>query len=91
MQRLEATIHGLVQGVAFRYYTQRTARRLGLTGWVANQADGTVRVVAEGGSSALQALLDFLQQGPPAASVTRVDAAYAAATGEFTDFGVRYR
>ena len=40
--RLHAIVHGRVQGVNFRYYTVRTAQRLGLTGWVANRWEGTV-------------------------------------------------
>jgi hypothetical protein len=47
-QRVEATVYGRVQGVSFRYYTQQKARQLGLTGWVANHPDGSVRLVAEG-------------------------------------------
>ncbi|HCB50358.1 MAG TPA: acylphosphatase, partial [Chloroflexi bacterium] len=40
MKRVEATVQGYVQGVSFRYYTQREALRLGLTGWVRNESDG---------------------------------------------------
>ncbi len=90
MKRLEATVYGRVQGVSFRYYTRREALRLGLTGWVANQWDGTVRVVAEGAETALQELLAFLHRGPRAAHVTRVDADWFAATGAFSTFEIRY-
>jgi acylphosphatase len=88
--RLEATVHGLVQGVYFRQYTWQEAHRLGLTGWVANQSDGTVRVVAEGAEAALQQLLGFLQRGSPAARVERVETVWAAPSGAFTDFQVRH-
>ena len=89
--RLEAVAHGHVQGVSFRYYTIQTARRLGLTGWVANRADGTVKVVAEGKREDLRELLGFLREGSPAASVRRVDAKWHAYTGELHRFQVRYR
>ncbi len=88
--RLHAVVEGRVQGVNFRYYTVRTARRLGLTGWVANRWDGTVETVAEGPRAALEALLNFLHEGPPAARVTRVNVRWEQPTGEFTNFTVRY-
>lgn len=90
MKRLEAVVYGRVQGVNFRYYTQREAQRQNLTGWVANQHDGSVRLVAEGPDAGLQKLLLFLHQGPPAARVDRVDEMWRPATGEFTQFQVRW-
>lgn len=90
MKRLSATVHGRVQGVAFRAHTQAQAVRLGLTGWVANQYDGTVRVVAEGSESSLQQLLAWLQHGPPAAHVTQVEAVWGEAHREFYSFQIRH-
>ena len=87
--RLDATVHGLVQGVSFRQYTLREARRLNLVGWVANQPDGTVRVVAEGEEPALRQLLAFLHNGPPFARVEVVDSDWTGAGGAFTEFRVR--
>ncbi len=78
-----------MQGVYFRQYTWQEARRLGLFGWVANQPDGTVRVVAEGPVETLRQLLDFLHRGSPSARVERVDSAWSAATGTFVAFQVR--
>lgn len=88
--RLHAVVEGRVQGVNFRYYTVRTARRLGLTGWVANRWDGTVETVAEGRREALEEFLAFLHRGSPAAVVLRVNARWEQPTGEFDDFKVRY-
>mgnify|MGYP001382717116 CR=1 FL=1 len=88
--RIEATVIGLVQGVFFRQHTLRVAQRLKLLGWVANLADGTVRVVAEGDENALRQFLEFLHEGPPAARVDEVVVDWTAATGEFSDFRVRY-
>ncbi len=87
-ERLHAVVHGLVQGVNFRYYTTLTAQALSLTGWVANRTDGTVEVVAEGPRPALDQLLGFLHHGPSHADVERVDAEWLAATGEFARFQV---
>ncbi|WP_420627561.1 acylphosphatase [Candidatus Leptofilum sp.] len=89
-KQVTAVVHGYVQGVSFRYYTHRTANRLGLTGWVANQRDRTVKVVAEGDEAALHQLVAFLHEGSPAASVQRVDVKWADATGEFSRFSVKY-
>ncbi|MCA9875892.1 MAG: acylphosphatase [Ardenticatenaceae bacterium] len=89
-KRLEAVVHGRVQGVNFRYYTQQEARRLQIAGWVANQADGTVRVVAEGTESQLTELRQFLHRGSPAAYVDRVDEAWSEATGDLKGFRVRW-
>jgi acylphosphatase len=88
--RVHAVVHGYVQGVNFRYYTTRTARRLGLRGWVANRRDGTVETVAEGRRSELGEFVDFLHRGPPAASVQDVDVAWENPTGQFHGFTVRY-
>lgn len=71
-ERLDATVRGHVQGVGFRYFVLREASYLGLEGFVANQRDGSVRVVAEGPADVLDELLSRLQEGPPAAVVARV-------------------
>ncbi|MGD2144943.1 MAG: acylphosphatase [Anaerolineae bacterium] len=89
--RVDAIVHGYVQGVNFRYYTTRRARRLGLTGWVANRRDGTVRTIAEGKRSDLDQFVDFLRRGSPAASVERVDVEWESPQGGFEGFMVRYR
>ena len=88
-ERLEAVIHGRVQGVGFRVFVARRARNLGLTGWVANESSGRVRSVAEGPRASLEALLDQLRDGPPGASVERVDATWSPAMGSFSEFAIR--
>ena len=88
--RLQATVHGRVQGVSFRFYTRRRAADLGLTGHVRNAWDGTVEVVAEGRRADLEQLLAFLRLGPPAAVVTHVDARWVAPTNTLDRFEVRY-
>jgi len=87
--RLEATVRGRVQGVGFRYFVVRESRRLGLAGWVSNELDGSVRVVAEGGDAAIGALEEALRVGPPGAVVERVSGVRMPATGRFGGFGVR--
>ena len=88
--RLCASVYGRVQGVNFRYYTQREAGSRGLTGWVANCFDGSVEIVAEGEKQALHNFVTFLHRGPPSARVDRVLTNWKEATGEFDRFRVRY-
>ena len=89
--RLDATVRGRVQGVGFRYYVLHEAMDLELEGWVANTMDGSVRCVAEGPRDRLDALLDRLRTGPPAAIVERVNELWMPATGTLGPFGVRSR
>ncbi len=89
MVHLEAVVHGEVQGVSFRYYTQQRARGLGLRGYVRNRADGTVQVVAEGPRAAVEELFAWLHRGPPMADVRSVDAAWGAPAGTWGSFEVR--
>jgi acylphosphatase len=87
--RLEAIARGRVQGVGFRYFVLRRGMELGLTGWVANESDGSVRCVAEGPRSELEALLEIMERGPAGAIVERVSATWGPATGTLRDFGIR--
>lgn len=89
MIRLTATVHGYVQGVSFRYYTQLTANKLGVVGYARNQPDRTVFVVAEGEEEQVQALARWLEKGSPAARVSRVEKDFSTATGEFRHFQIR--
>ena len=69
--------------------TLTEARRLGLTGWVRNRADGAVEVTAEGPRALLEQLLAYLHHGPPAARVTEVQPDWLPALGKFRRFEVR--
>lgn len=88
-EALHAYVHGRVQGVGFRYFTQMTARQLEITGWVRNRMDGSVEVRAEGSAEALASFRDYLHQGPPSAHVERVDLRTAEPEGSFSGFSVR--
>ena len=80
---------GRVQGVGFRRYVRGWARKLDLSGWVRNEADGTVRVVAEGARSPLERLARLLWGGPPPARVEDVASSWREAEGSFKAFEVR--
>lgn len=65
-------VEGKVQGVFFRASTRAQALGLGLRGWARNLPDGRVEVVAMGEMRALDALAQWLEDGPPAARVDAV-------------------
>jgi acylphosphatase len=72
MRRVRAIVNGRVQGVSYRASTAHEARRLGLTGWVKNLDDGAVELEAQGSADAVEQLLAWCKDGPPAAEVTAV-------------------
>jgi len=72
-RRVRVLVHGRVQGVAFRAATADRARRVGVAGWVRNLPDGSVEAAFEGDASAVETLLGFVREGPPAARVERVE------------------
>ena len=88
--RLKATVTGLVQGVNFRWFIQRRASELELTGYVRNQASGSVEFVAEGSRASLERLLDAARVGPPSASVENVQAEWNSPKQEFGRFEIRF-
>jgi len=86
MERLHAVIRGDVQGVGFRYFVLRKAQQLGLRGWVRNNDDGTVELVAEGARQDLEQLKRAVGEGPRMARVDRVDTRWQNATGNLAGF-----
>lgn len=88
--RLEALVTGMVQGVSYRWFTLRAASGLGLSGYVSNRGDGSVRIIAEGPRLALEELLQELRVGPAGAVVDEVQCVWAAPRHEFDRFQIRY-
>jgi acylphosphatase len=87
--RIHIRIFGDVQGVFFRAGVQEEAQRLGLKGWVRNRDDGSVEVVAEGGTEALRELLEWCSHGPIGASVSRCEHEWLSGTGGFAGFEIK--
>lgn len=85
LRKIRVLVHGVVQGVGFRYFTRQEATRLHLTGRATNQADGSVEVIACGDSRLIERLIIWLHQGPPSAHVDRIDVADLAIDGTETD------
>ena len=89
MKRVHLIISGLVQGVYFRQSTRTTALACGVSGWVRNRNDGTVEIVAEGSSAALEDLVKWCAKGPDMAQVRSVDRVDEEAVGLPEGFDVR--
>ncbi|MBB4088295.1 acylphosphatase [Salinibacter ruber] len=88
-KRVSARITGRVQGVGFRNFTRRRARRLDVTGWVRNESGGSVRLEAEGPADALESLVEAVHEGPRTARVEAVDVDWSDADDAFEGFRVR--
>ena len=87
---MRGRIRGIVQGVYFRAETCRQARRLGLTGWVRNCANGDVEVLVAGPAGALDEIQSWLQRGPELARVEEVVLAPCDDPG-LDGFDIRYQ
>ncbi|CAB4878330.1 acylphosphatase [Rhodococcus fascians] len=85
-ERLTAWVHGLVQGVGFRWWTRSRALELGLVGHATNHADGRVLVIAEGPRDRLDALLELLRGGGTPGTVTLVVESWGSARGDLSGF-----
>ena len=73
IQTRKYVVRGRVQGVGFRWFVEREARLLGLSGWVRNNSDGSVEVLASGNADQLSQLRSRLKEGPRAARVDNVE------------------
>jgi acylphosphatase len=89
-KRYHIVVSGVVQGVGFRFFTQRLAVRLGLDGYVRNLPNGSVEAVAEGPESSLKIFIDELGLGPPSASVRSLNVDENAPSGDFERFEIRF-
>ena len=85
-----ASVRGRVQGVGFRWSAVERAERLGVSGWVRNEYDGSVSCHCEGSRAALERYLDWLKRGPPGAYVAEVEVSWGAASGTFRGFAVDF-
>jgi len=82
----EIFVSGDVQGVGYRFFTQRVAEELKLSGWVRNLSDGRVQVEVEGPRARVEELLARLRVGPRLSSVTDVAVTWKTATGSARGF-----
>src|SRR6202163_2887317 len=81
-------VRGRVQGVGFRWFVEREAHILGIAGWVRNNSDGGVEVLAQGARDQLSGLRSRLQQGPRAARVDGVEESEARPADGLSSFRI---
>lgn len=83
-------IHGKVQGVGYRFFATRVARRLGLKGWIENMRDGSVEAAVEGEPTAIEDWIEELKEGPRYAEVTKIEQETKEFSGKLPDFDVKF-
>lgn len=88
MIEMQSTIIGKVQGVRYRDYVQASAGELGLVGYVKNNPDGTVFVLAQGEPEVLRSFVEYLHEGSVLAEVDSVSVDWATAHTHYDDFSV---
>ena len=88
IQRVNMIVSGKVQGVGFRSWTRKQARKLNIVGWVTNRTNGTVEIRAEGTTGDLKQLIERCHHGPEVSWVDQVQVNWIESTGEFSEFSV---
>jgi len=83
-------VRGRVQGVGFRWFAQRAASKLGVTGYVKNLPDGSVEIEAEGERGRLEELIQQVKLGPTFAHVTDVLVEWKPYTGRYRSFEIAF-
>ena len=88
---IHAIVHGRVQGVSFRAFTQQKALTFNLTGFVRNSISGDeVEVFAEGDRVGLEKFIETLKKGPPGAAVSEITIDWPQYIAKFNSFNIRY-
>ncbi len=87
--RAEAIFRGRVQGVHFRDYTRRFARRRGVNGWVKNLPDGTVEAMFEGEKENIEEVIRMLRDEHPFAHVDKIDIIWSSCQDQYDQFVIR--
>ncbi len=82
-------VRGRVQGVGFRWFAEREALILQIAGWVRNNPDGSVEVLAMGTREQLSGMRSRLREGPRAARVDDVEESEAEPAAGLNSFQVR--
>ena len=94
MKRYRIRVSGRVQGVGFRYAASTEARRLGLKGWVRNEADGSVLCLIQGEEQACRSYISWCRKGSGYSWVEKMDLSELPANGdsgeELTPFRIVY-
>ena len=90
MHEIRAIVSGKVQGVFFRDFVSKEAKRLALSGYAKNLESGEVEVVAQGERGPLEEIIELLNKGPFLAKVERVNVEWHEPAGERDGFQIEY-
>ncbi|MDD2331675.1 MAG: acylphosphatase [Candidatus Cloacimonetes bacterium] len=90
MPALEIIVHGRVQGVGFRYFARQTAESCGIRGYVRNQRDGSVKIVATGGEQELNTYCDLIRRGNYYVIVKDMQIDNIVLGEDYEDFSIRF-
>ncbi len=83
-------IHGKVQGVGYRYFATRVARRMGLKGWIQNNRDGSVEALVEGEKKNIDEWIEEIREGTRYSEVTNIEQESKEFSGKLGDFDVKF-
>ena len=89
MKRVHIFYSGRVQGVGFRFVSERSAVELGVVGWIKNLGDGRVELICEGEEEKLNKLISRIEEYF-SDYIRNADVSWQEATGEFKDFSVKF-
>jgi acylphosphatase len=87
---VQGRVTGRVQGVGYRASFAREARALGVSGWVRNCPDGSVAFLAQGGTPAVDQIVEWARTGPRFARVEDLELSHCEPTPSLREFEVRY-
>lgn len=87
---VEMIIEGNVQGVGFRYYAQRKATLLDLTGYVLNMHNGKLKIKVEGIKEHVEIYIKEIEKGPPLSKIDNISITWKPYTGKFRNFSIRF-
>lgn len=90
MLRCQIVVHGIVQGVGFRYYSYQNAIKNNIRGWVRNRNDGTVEIEAVGNKEDLIRFIDFIKRGSNFSHVEHVDINEIEKLRDYDSFQIKY-
>ena len=89
-KQLLITVKGKVQGVFFRATTRDKAESLSLKGWVKNNSDGTVNILAQGNQEKIDQFLNWCKEGPQSAKVENISTMVPETQEQLDSFEIRY-
>lgn len=86
----EIKVSGTVQGVGYRYFCLKEAKKLNLVGWVKNLPDSSVYILVEGGKNSINNFCEALKKGPQLALVKNVSCSFLSELQHFNTFEIKY-